>query len=336
MNAFHLSMSSTQARSDEEALRQSVEHALERVRGSGSVAAIRRRGFAGVTSYAVEIVTVELATGDAVDIFLKDYGQSRLPKDAAPERREREMRVYEELLDNQELGTARFYGAHRDESAPRFWLMLEFVEGELLRDCSFEYWPAAAAWLGHLHGRFARERGRLRGAGFLARHDADYFVLAAEQALRAVSGLSGGLAQRLAAVLERYDAILAVLSQDADTLVHGSYRKQNVLVVRSSEPARICPTDWELAAFGRSAHDLAFLCDGCRPPKLDALLDAYEREVASSGLPARDRDELRREVDCFRLHKKINSLGHVHQWPRPIETAAKVVAEAEALAGGLV
>jgi aminoglycoside phosphotransferase (APT) family kinase protein len=336
MNGFHPSMSSTRARTEEEELRQSVEHALERVRGSGSVAAIRRRRFAGSTSYAVEIVTVELATGDAVDIFLKDYGQSRLPKDAAPERREREMRVYEELLDDRELGTARLYGAHRDEAAARFWLMLEFVEGELLRDCSFEYWPAAAAWLGHLHGRFARERGRLRGAGFLVRHDADYFVLAAEQAFRAVADLSGALARRLAAVLAGYDAILAVLSRDADTLVHGSYRKQNLLVVRSSEPARICPTDWELAAFGRSAYDLAFLCDGCGPPKLDALFDAYEREVESSGLPARDRDELWREVDCFRLHKKISSLGHLRQWPRPLETAAKVVAEAETLAGGLV
>jgi aminoglycoside phosphotransferase (APT) family kinase protein len=327
---------SAPASSETEELRQSVEHALARVmRGSARVAAIRRRAFPGSTSYTIEILTVELATGDALDIFLKDFGQSRLPKDAAAERRERELRVYESLLDDQELGTARFYGARWDEAGSHFWLMLEFVEGVPLRDCSFEYWPAAAAWLGRLHGRFMHQRGRLQECAFLVRHDAHYFVLAAERALRAVSDLSDALAQRLAAVLEGYDAVIAVLSRDADVLVHGSYRPQNVLVGRSSVPPRMCPTDWELAAFGRPAYDLAFLCDGFRPPQLDALFDAYEREAESAGLPARGRDELRHEVDCFRLHKRVNSLGHLRQWPRPLETAVKVIASAEALAARL-
>ncbi len=331
MNASH-----AQAGTEEEELRHSVEHALARVRGSRSpVAAIRRRDFPGSTSYTVEIVTAELATGDAVDIFMKDFGESSQPKHSAAERRERELRVYEDLLDGQELGTARLYAAHRDEAAARFWLMLEFVEGELLRDCSFEYWLPAAAWLGGLHGRFHGRRDQLRASGFLVRHDADFFIDAAGRAFRAVSGLSEALARRLAAVLEGYEPILAVLTRDSDTLVHGSYRPQNVLVVRSCEPPRICPTDWELAAFGRSTFDLAFICDGFRPPRLDALLDAYEREAESFGLPVRDRDELRHEVDCFRLHKTINSLGHLRQWPRPAETAAKVVATAEELAGTL-
>jgi hypothetical protein len=334
MTSLHVNSPRPHTEADE--LRRRVDLALTRVTGSRApVAAIRRRGFPGSTSYPVEILTVEFATGDAVDIFLKDFGRSRLPKDGAAERRERELRVYEDLLEDQELGTARFYGAHWDEAAGQFWLMLEFVEGKPLRDCSFEYWLAAAAWLGRLHGRFIAPRGRLRGCGFLVRHDADYFALAAERALRAVSDLSDALARRLTAVLDGYNAILAVLSREADTLVHGSYRPQNLLVGRSSEPARICPTDWELAAFGRSTYDLAFLCDGFRPPQLDALFDAYQREAESSGLPARGRDELRHEVDCFRLHKKVNSLGHLCQWPRPLETAAKVVASAEAIAARL-
>jgi aminoglycoside phosphotransferase (APT) family kinase protein len=331
-----LHVNSLPARTEADELRRRVELAVARVTGSAApVAAIRRREFPGSTSYPVEILTVELASGDSVDIFLKDFGQSRLPKEGAAERRERELRVYEDLLEDQELGTARFYGAYWDEAAAHFWLMLEFVEGKQLRDCSFEHWLAAAAWLGRLHGRFIPRRGRLRECGFLMRHDADYFALAAERALRAVSQLSDAVARRLTAVLDRYDAILVVLSREADTLVHGSYRPQNVLVGRSSEPARICPTDWELAAFGRSTYDLAFVCDGFRPPELDALFDAYQREAESSGLPMRRRDELLHEVDCFRLHKRVNSLGHLRQWPRPLETATKVVASAEALAARL-
>ncbi len=317
-------------------LRQSVEHAVRRIgAGETSVSAIRRRRFPGATSYAAEIVTVELTFGDALEIFLKDYGRSSQSKDSAPERRERELRVYEELLGDLELGTARLYGSRRDEAAGRFWLLLEFVEGELLRDCSFDAWLAAAAWLGRLHGSLAAERDRLRACRFLVRHDAAFFAHAAERALRTLSGFSKPLARRLAAVLEGYDPILSVLSREPETLVHGSYRKQNVLVVRSSQPPRICPTDWEVAAFGRSTFDLAFLCDGYRPPRLDALFDAYEREVERFDLPLRDRGELEHEVACFRLHKTVNSLGHLREWSHPEETGAKVVATAEELAGTL-
>lgn len=318
---------------EDKALRQGVERALARVGESGApVAAIRRSSFPGSTSYAVEIVTVELATGDALDIFLKDYGRSRLPKDAAADRRERELRVYEELLQSEELGTAHFYGACRDDAAARFWLLLEFVDGQMLRDCNYEYWPAAAAWLGRLHGHFAGQGARLRASGFLVRHDADFFLQAAGHALRTLSGFSAALADRLAGVLDGYDPIVAVLNRDPETLVHGSYRPQNVLVDRSREPPRICPTDWELAAFGRRTFDLAFLCDGFRPPRLHQLFDTYEREAGDFGIAPRDRDELRHEVDCFRLHKTINSLGHLREWPHPEETAAKVVATAEEIA----
>ncbi len=321
---------------EEQALRRSVELALERVSGSGAaVTAIRRRAFPGSTSYAAEIVTANLANGRTIDIFLKDYARSRLPKDAAADRRERERRVYAELLEAEELGTARLYGERWDQSAARFWLMLEFVEGELLRDCEYEDWVPAVAWLGRLHGRFSSQCDRLRKCGFLVRHDAAFFVHAAERAQRILASFSESLARRLAAALEGYDRILDVLTRDSDTLVHGSYRSQNVLVSRSSEPVRICPTDWELAAFGRSTFDLAFICDGFRPPRLDELFAAYEREAESSGLVPRDREELRHEVDCFRLHKTVNSLGHLRQWPRPAETAAKVVATAEQIAGAL-
>ncbi len=334
MSSLHRTTASTGTEDDD--LQVFIEHALARARGNGSpVAAIRRHGFPGSTSYAAEIVTVELETGEVVDIFLKDYGRSSQPKDLAAARRERELRVYEELLTGVELGTARFYGSKWDEEAARFWLMLEFVDGELLRDCSFETWPPAAAWLGRLHARFAGRRARLRACGFLVSHDTAFFVHAADRALRTLSGLSETLARRLAAVLEGYGPILSVLTREPETLVHGSYRSQNILVVGSSQPPRICPTDWELAAFGRSTFDLAFLCDGYRPPRLDALFDAYEREAAGFGLPLRDRDDLRHEVDCFRLHKTVNSLGHLRQWRHPEKTATKVVATAEELSRAL-
>ena len=108
-----------------------------------------------------------------------------------------------------------------------------------------------------------------------------------------------------------------------------------MLVVRSANPLRVCPTDWELAAFGRRAHDLAYLCDGFPRARLEALFASYEREAERQGAAMRDRDELRHEVDCFRLHKTISSLGHSRRWRRPAETAARVVGAAESIAGSL-
>jgi ATP-binding cassette subfamily B protein len=317
-------------------LRQPVERALARAGKNGSpIAAVHRREFEGATSYAIEIATAELASGDAIEIFVKDFGRSKLPKDAVAERRERELRVYADLLEGEELGTAQFYGAHQDDAAGRFCLMLEFVDGKQLRNCGFDHWLEAAAWLGRLHARFAGQRDRLRASSFLMRHDAGFFVAAALRALGAASTVSPALARRLDRVLDRYHRIVGTLARDSYTLVHGSYRPQNVLVVPSPEAPRVCPTDWELAAFGRSTYDLAFVCDGFRPPRLDALLDAYEREAERGMVPVPARDELRHEVDCFRLYKTINSLGHLHQWERPAETAAKVVATAEEIAGTL-
>jgi aminoglycoside phosphotransferase (APT) family kinase protein len=319
---------------EEVELRQSVELALAGV-GTDHVAAIHQRSFAGATSYRIEIVTVELADGAVVEVLLKDFGRSKLPKDAIAARRERELRVYDTLLDGAALDTARFYGKSWDPRRARFWLLLEFVGGRPLRDCGFDKWLAAASWLGRLHGRFVDQRRRLSACDFLVRHDAGYFRQAADRARVAVSDVSETLTHRLAPVLERYDEVLPVLSREPHMLVHGSYRPQNVLVVDSARATRVCPIDWELAAFGSRTYDLAFLCDGFHPPQLDALLDAYEGEAESSGAFVRDRAALRREVDCFRLHKLVNSLGHLQQWSDPLRTTAEVVSAAEELAADL-
>jgi hypothetical protein len=318
------------------ALRQFLEGVLSDRSASGpAIVGLDRAPCEHWGSYENEILTVRLADGDELRLFLKNFGRSKLPKDAAGERRERELRVYSDLLDGAELGTARFYAAEWDTAASRFWLFLEFVDGEPLRYCGFEHWLEAAAWLARLHGRFSGRQAQLRTSRFLMRHDAAFFFGAAHRALEAVAGLSDVLARRLASVLETYEPVVTVLSREPDTLVHGSFRPQNVLVARSCEPSRICPTDWELAAFGRSIHDLAFLCNGFRSPQLDELLDAYDREARRVGLPLRNRDELRHEIDCFRLHKTISSLGHLGQWPHPARTASEVVAAAEELAGTL-
>src|SRR5262249_62014131 len=71
-----------------------------------SLRGIRRAAFGGLTSFRLEVLTLELGAAGEVKLLLKDFGASRLPKDDLPSRRNRELRVYRDLLAGGGLGTA--------------------------------------------------------------------------------------------------------------------------------------------------------------------------------------------------------------------------------------
>lgn len=315
---------------DEEALRGCLEGAFPELFG-GSAAVVSRSRSEVPTSYDAYVVTVRLASGGELKIFLKDFGFSRLPKEGLEQRRERELRVYRDLLADAELGTARYYGSVWDSSEGRFWLLLEFVDGLLLRDCELDYWVEAAGWLGRVQGSFDRHPDRLARCDFLPRHDAGFFQAKADLALRAVSQTSASLAARLGEVVSRYDRLVAVMVSQPSTLVHGSYRRENILVDGRAQPPRVCPIDWELAAIGARLYDLAFISDGFKPPELDRLWGAYREQAGIWDLPVPDREEMRYVVDCFRLHKVLKSLSESWKKRFPAATVAKLVEMAEGL-----
>jgi hypothetical protein len=320
----------TTRQDDDGALRQGLEGIFDRSCRPAIVAIDRRRS-AHSTSYPSEVVNVRLRSGEEVKLFLKNFGFSQLPKEAVEQRRERELRVYRDLLVDADLGTARYCGSVWDRSEGRFWLLLEFVDGLPVRDCELDSWVLAAAWLGRMQGWFARHLDRLARCDFLLRHDAGFFRSKAEQAVQAVSQTSASLAARLGTVVSSYDRLVAVLVSQPSTLVHGSYRPENILVYGEAEPLRICPIDWELAAVGAPLYDLAFITDGFKPPERDRLWGAYREQAAAWNLTVPNREEMRYVVDCFRLHKILKSLGESWAKRFPAATVAKLVEMAEGL-----
>src|SRR5438034_1173052 len=54
-----------------------------------------------ISSYDTEVVTAALAGGGELEVFLKDFGRSRLPKEAMDDRRERELRSEEHTSELQ-------------------------------------------------------------------------------------------------------------------------------------------------------------------------------------------------------------------------------------------
>jgi aminoglycoside phosphotransferase (APT) family kinase protein len=294
---------------DEDALRECLARAAPDLAGSPPVTAIRWERFNLSTSYDTYLVTVRLAAGGELRLFLKDFGFSVRPKDGPRQRREREPRVYQELLADAGLGTARYYGSVVDESRGRLWLLLEFVDGTPVGYCDLEYWPAAAEGLGRMHGAFARQADRLRSCDFLVRHDSDFFWSKTELALKGVGQLAPHLVDRLAALVSRYAPVVAAMTGQPPTLVQGGCRPSNILVRVASDPSRVCILDWEEAAVGAPLFDVAHLLDGFEPPMLDRFLDAYRRGASAYGLALPPPGEMKYLVHCFRLHMSMNSLS---------------------------
>jgi hypothetical protein len=321
----------TESRADEDVLRECLAGSLAHGGRRPAIAGIDRRRSDHSSSYASDVVTVRLAGGGEVEFFLKQFGHSEFPKDEPGRQRDRELRVYRELLAGAGLGTARYQGSVWDGSRGRFWLVLEFVGGTPLAYCAFEHWVAAAGWLGRLHGHFARRPGFLRGCDFLIRHDADFFWSKARLALDAVAEVAAPLADRLDAVLSRYGRCVEVMASLPPTLVHGAYKPRHVLLDLRTSPPRLCPVDWELAALGSGLYDLAFLAYGLEPPGLDRLLDAYRQEALAQGVPLPERDGMRRVVDCFRLHRALKALAGARARGLPESKVARLVESAERL-----
>lgn len=302
----------------------------------GAVEGIRHASFGGLTSFRLEVLTVDLSRGPPVKVLLKDFGASRLPKDGLEARREREMRVYAELLCDADLETAEHYGSIRERPDGPFWLLLEFVESVELRSLKFEAWVKAAAWLGRLHGRFARQGSRLEASGFLVRHDDAFFRSMAERALEAVTGRSAEWERRLRAALRGHDRAVEVMTGQPPTLVHGSFRPQNILLGDRGGATRVLAVDWELAALGAGLLDFAFLADGFESPRLDLLWEAYSGEAAPQGLALPGGAEMRAAVDCFRLHKTLKSLSDSVSLKFDEGTVLKLIGMAERLGNGLL
>jgi hypothetical protein len=261
------------------------------------------------SSYDTYTVTIGFPDRPQLRLFLKDYGSFRQPKGDMEARRERELHVYRNILPAAGLDTAHYYGSVWNSPQRQFWLFLEFVEGTPLKFSDFAYWPQAAAWLGRLQGYCAQHPERLDTAGRLIEHDARFFLSAAVRALHVVRVLLPSEVDQLEWIVNRYDPLIELMSSQPRTLVHGAYRPEQILVDRNTQPPRLCPLDWEVAARGSSFYDLAFLADGFKPPRLGRVLDAYLEEAVKHGIRVPSRDDVVYLVNCFRLHRVFNWLG---------------------------
>src|SRR5213596_3723744 len=80
-------------------LRERLQAIVPRICGTSSpITAIHRGRSEYSSSYECAIISVQLANGRQFKVFLKDFGFSHIPRREPQQRRERELRVYRDLL----------------------------------------------------------------------------------------------------------------------------------------------------------------------------------------------------------------------------------------------
>ena len=293
---------------EEQVLRECLARVVKNVFGTSSeVADVERKRSRYSSFYGSDVLTVRLTDGAEFTVFLKDFGSYQRVKEGMKERREREVAVYRDLLPEAGLGTARYYGSHWDEPRGRYWLFLEYVPGIPVAHGPFEYWVAAAGWLGRKDAYFTRRADALETFEGLIRHDADYFLTTARKALVTSYQVSADFGLLLEPLVARYPrAVESMVGSQPRTLVHGTYRPIQIILDERPRPPRLCPVDWEKAGVGSCFFDLAFLADGFDPVRLARLFEAYRAEAERGGLRVCGPEEMTYLVDCHRLHRIFN------------------------------
>ena len=295
---------------DESVLRKHIERIVYDKFGNRSlIENVKRTRFIYIGSYDCDILTVQLTNGEKFSLFLKDFRFSQRSKDNREQRRERELRVYRDLFTQTDLGMPKYFGSIWDESQGRFWLLLELVDGTIIKDHNVEQGVIAAGWLGRAQGFFFQHPEYLSECDFLIRHDARFFQSKAELALQNVTVVAPDSTPMLARIVERYNPLINVLVAQPITLVHGAYIPWHILLDLSCEPVRVCPVDWELAALGPTLYDLAFFTDGVEPKTRDRIWDAYRQAAIQHNVPVPERGQMRNIIDCFRLHRIFDWLS---------------------------
>lgn len=315
---------------DEKVLHQCAEEiAARRFKSRSPIANLRRAPMRYLGSYDCDSVAVRLIDGTEFRFFLKDYGFSRRTKDSPIERREREVAVYQEILSQAKLGTPGYYGSIWDDSQGRYWLLLELVEGVLIKDHSVEHGVRAAQWLGRSAGFFRHHPHHLVGCDFLIGHDAQFFRSKAETAVANVARIAPESGSALARIVERYEPAIRAMVEQPLTLVHGGYIPWHIILNFNGNPVRVCPIDWELAALGQPLYDLAFFIDGAEREAREEICEAYRRSARLHGAPLPTRTHMNYLINCYRLHRIFDWLSRGIEKGFSEDKVGRLVAQAE-------
>jgi hypothetical protein len=311
---------------------EALQGALREV-GRAPAREVRRLPSKYRTSFPLEELDVDLEDGTGVRLAFKRLGwdgldeQARMAKPRFLHDPRREPAVYASLLEPAAIGAPRYYGSHVDPERERYWLFVEWVEGrELYQVGERELWETAARWLSRLHVELGMDVERHAAAGRLVDHDAAFYRrwMARAREFARAPGRPTAYATAVEWLGERHEPVVEALLALPRTVIHGEFYASNVLVATDPAYSRVAPVDWELAAVGAGATDLAALVSG--------NWSEEDRAAIVSAYGAVDGAQLS-DLDLARLQLAIQWLGWAPaEWVPPAGQRHDWLAEALGLA----
>jgi hypothetical protein len=300
-----------------------------------SIVGLERRPCPYASSFPVDELDVQLADGSELQLVVKDLSaaslseRARVRPDFLYEPR-REIQVYRWILPHAPAGSPTWYGAVTNASIQRHWLFLERVPGLELRHVgALSVWQQTARWLARFHAAFRSAAvARLIHTSKLLVYDDAFYWRWLERARR-FTARRPRARRILDGIARHYGMVVTRLTNMPHTLIHGEFYPCNIVVHQSDHELRICPVDWEMAAFAPAVIDLASLTTGWCPRVQRALIRAYRAATSDAAMegPPVPRS-FRTDFDCCRLHLAVRMLGWSQTWTPPPQHAFDWLAEA--------
>jgi len=313
----------SQPTSDEAELCRWLERACsERLGRDIRIATMQRRPSPFVSRFPADEIAITTSTGERIGLFCKSLGDEESDH---PEKqcRDREIRIYEELLDGENgLPTPRYFGTRGDPLTGRTQLFLEHLDDWDLQYQELTYWFLAARHLARLHAHFARQRARLLRCDFLLHLDGSYLANWARRAQAALAEWLPDLASQVEPVVTEYERVTDPIVRQPLTLVHNDLSPKNVVACRKSDPPRIALVDWEMAGVGCGVLDLVHLKHGLGVEDDQTMCAEYFRELARQGLAVSETDIAQLLAACD-LHITMYRLAFGKTWGVAIPTMAQ-------------
>lgn len=294
---------------------------------SGEIVSLKRTRSDYISSFEIEELEVVFENGNSLSLIYKNLNRDTI-QDAARQTKhpflynpEREIEVYRSILSQTDLGTAKLYGALVDKEAGHYWLFIEKVPGlELYQLGEFETWLQVSRWLATLHDEFADRGKELASRAPLLSYDRGFYERWPHRAKTFMRSQSRTVRTSFNRLILHYDQIIDRMLTLPTTLLHGDFFASNILAQKQESGLRICPVDWDMAAIGPAAVDLAALVSGnWSENQKAALIRAYLEVSVSAGKRQRSLDELLTELSWCQLHLSLQWLGWSPDWSPPEE-----------------
>jgi len=220
----------------------------------------------------------------------------------------RELNMYRSILSRERFGTLHLYAFRWEPDRDRCWLFLEDAGRTPLNDVlDLREWIDAARWAARFHA--ATRDLPANQTRLLPRWTREHYRRCAERVKQLLPTVEGSERAILSGGLDSLTAHLGWLSRLPRCVIHGQLFGKNIMLRPRKARSRIAVIDWETAALGPRAFDIASICSGrWSAEERQALLVAYVEEYQAATGQVTDWDQFCQEVRAVGIHHALEWL----------------------------